>query len=152
MKNILVVMILAFTCHISVSAQKLSADKVPAAVKAAFKTKFPTATSASWELESKDVYEVNFTNNKVKQSAQFDAAGKWEKTEVQIASSELPKAVADAFAKAFPGYKITEAERAETPSSKLFYELEAAKGADKVEVQLLPNGEILKREKISAKD
>lgn len=129
---------------LTVPAQKLSEDKVPAAPKTAFKAKFPTATNAKWELEKKDVYEVNFVDNKQKQSAQFDNLGKWKKTEVEIEASELPIVVADAFAKAYPGYKITEAERTTTPNYKELYELEIAKGTQKAEIQILPNGSLVK--------
>ena len=146
MKNIMIVMVMAFICHTSAIAQKISADKVPAAATAAFKTKFPQAPGASWEIEKKDVYEVNFQNGKFKQAAQFDKAGKWEVTEVEIENSQLPKAVTESFAKSYPGYKIKEAERLETPTHKELYELEITKGAEKTEIQLLPNGEIFKRE------
>jgi len=152
MKNIMIAMVMVLLCHTNINAQKIGADKVPASVRDAFKTKFPTASSATWEIEKKDVYEVNFAIGKQKQAAQFDKAGKWEKTEVEIETSQLPKAVAESFAKAYPGYKIKESEKVETATNKELYELEAAKGNDKIEVQLLPTGEIMKRETISSKD
>ena len=148
----MIIMVMAIICQTSLIAQKVSADKVPAAVMNAFKAKFPKAVSASWEIEKKDVYEVNFTDGKQKESAQFEKSGTWQKTEIGITTAELPTAVAAAFSKAFPGYKITEAERAETPANKLIYELEAVKGTINAEVQLLPNGEIIARENISGKD
>jgi hypothetical protein len=136
---------MAFTCQ-ATFAQKISADKVPAAAKDAFKAKFPQATDASWEIEMKDVYEVNFHNGKLKQAAQFAKDGKWQVTEVEVETTQVPKAVMDAFTKAYPGYKVKEVERLETPTQKEVYELEIIKGADKAEVQILPNGEIIKRE------
>ena len=148
----MIIMVMAIICQTSLIAQKVSADKVPVAVKNSFKAKFPNAVSASWEIEKKDVYEVNFADGKQKESAQFDKSGTWQKTEIGITTAQLPSAVAAAFAKAFPGYKITEAERAETPANKLIYELEAAKGTSKAEVQMLPNGDIIARENIAGKD
>ena len=142
----MIVMIMAIICHTGAIAQKISLDKVPAPVKEAFKSKFPAATGASWEIEKKDVYEVNFVNGKQKQAAQFDKAGKWEKTEIEIETAQLPKAVSESFAKSYAGYKITEAEKVETPTHKELYELEIALGAKKSEVQIMPNGEIIKHD------
>jgi len=145
MKNIMIVMVVAIMCHTNIKAQTISADKVPAAVKEAFKAKFPAAQNTSWEIERKDVYEVNFTNGKNKQAAQFDKVGKWEKTELAIEISQLPKPVSESLNKTYPGYKITECERIETAEYKEGYELDIAKGASKAEVQILPNGEIIKK-------
>lgn len=142
----MIIMVMALICHTRAVAQKISVDRVPAAAIAAFKAKFPQAKGAKWEIEKKDVYEVNFQNGKLKQAAQFDKAGKWAVTEVEIENSQLPKAVTESFAKAYPGYKIKEAEKLETPSQKELYELEIIKGTEKAEIQLLPGGEIIKRE------
>lgn len=147
MKNIMIIMVMAFICRTSTVAQKISVDKVPAAAVAAFKAKFPQATGAGWEIEKKDVYEVNFQNGKLKQAAQFDKNGKWEVTEVEIETSALPKAVTVSFSKTYPGYKITEAAKLETPTQKELYELDIAKGTEKSEVQILPDGQIIKRSK-----
>ena len=145
MKNIMIVMVIALLCYANVKAQSISADKVPSVVKEAFKSKFPNAQNTAWELERKDVYEVNFINGKNKQAAQFDKAGKWEKTELEIETSQLPKPVSESLNKSYPGYKITECEKIETTKYKEAYELDIVKGATKTEVQLLPNGEIIKK-------
>ena len=63
-----------------------------------------------------------------------------------IENSQLPKAVIESFAKAYPGFKIKEAEKLETPAQKELYELEIMKGAEKAEIRLLPDGEIISRE------
>ena len=138
-------MAIAVLCYANVNAQTINADKVPSAVKDAFKAKFPNAQNASWEIERKDVYEVNFINGKDKQAAQFDKAGKWEKTELEIEISRLPKQVSDSLTKAYPWYKITECEKIETTKYKEAYELDIVKGASKLEVQLLPSGEFIKK-------
>ena len=138
-------MVIAILCYANVNAQSISADKVPSAVKDAFKSKFPNAQNTAWELERKDVYEVNFINGKNKQAAQFDKAGKWEKTELEIEVSQLPKPVSESLSKAYPGYKITECEKIETTKYKEAYELDIVKGASKLEVQLLPSGEFIKK-------
>jgi Putative beta-lactamase-inhibitor-like, PepSY-like len=143
MKNTMIVMVMAIMC-LTVKAQKISADKVPAAAKEAFARKFPQATGATWELEKTDLYEVNFHHGKLKQSAQFDTKGNWQATETDIEQAAVPKAVMDAFAKSYPGYKIKEAEKVETPAYKESYELEIIKGTEKLEVVFLPDGKVIK--------
>ena len=41
----MIVMVMAFICQTCAVAQKIAADKVPAAAVAAFKAKFPQATA-----------------------------------------------------------------------------------------------------------
>jgi hypothetical protein len=152
MKNIMFIMVMALISHTDAIAQKIGAYKVPAPASDAFKTKFPAATNVSWEIEKKGVYEANFTNGKYKQAAQFDKDGKWQVTEINMKTSQLPKTVSDACAKAYPGYKMTEVVKMETLAFKECYELDISKGTEKLEVQILPNGEIIKRQKNSEKD
>lgn len=139
----MIAMVMTLICH-TATAQKISADKVPTAAVNAFKTKFPGASNPSWEIEKKDVYEVNFVIDKQKRSAQFDKAGEWVRTETEIEVSQLPKAVTESFNKTYPGYKIKEAEKVSTPSYNEAYELEIVKGTEKTEVLLLPDGKIIK--------
>ena len=139
----MIIMVMALICH-ATTAQKISADKVPAAAVNAFKAKFPDASNVKWEIEKKDVYEVNFTAGKVKKAAQFDKSGVWQKTETEIEVSQLPKTVSEAFAKSYPGYKIKEVEQVSSSTYTEAYELEIVKGAEKKEVLLSPDGKLIK--------
>ncbi len=67
-------------CYSSINAQKISSENVPAAVVAAFKTKFSIAEKATWEIDY-DNYEADFTVGKSYFSATFDKDGKWLGTE-----------------------------------------------------------------------
>ena len=145
MKNTIIAMIIALLCHSQAIAQKLSEDKVPSAVKSAMKAKFPTATNVKWEQEGKD-YEAGFKNDKLKQSALFDKAGKWLVTETEIEATKLPKAVSEAFTKEYPGYSLKEAEILDTANSGTLYELEVSKGKEKLELQYTPDGKMVKKE------
>ena len=56
MKKILIALLTVAIVSNSASAQKITAEKVPVAVTAAFKTKFPSVLKTSWEIENKTCY------------------------------------------------------------------------------------------------
>lgn len=146
MKTLSIILLLATQLSLSVSAQKITEDKVPAAVKTTFKSKFPKATETKWEMESKTEYEVDFLIEKMKYSAKFDQNGKWLETENEISVASLPKVVSDAIAKEIPAGKIEEAEKAETSDKGTIYEVEVKNGKKEYEVVVNSNGKILKKE------
>ena len=60
MKNTFMVLVIALLCNANLFAQKITEDKVPAAVLSAFKARFTTAAKTSWEMENKNEYEAGF--------------------------------------------------------------------------------------------
>lgn len=151
MKRLLMT-VFAITMFISLQAQKITDNKVPAVVTKAFKAKFPTATKAKWELEDSKDYEVNFKINKAEHSAVFDASGIWMETETEIDVSQLPSAVSQAISKQFSGYKIKEPEMVEKKDKGKYYEVELTKGKETIEVVLSPKGEVISKKIESKKD
>ncbi len=127
-------------------AQKLKDSEVPAAVKSAFTKLFPAAKEVKWSKESTNEFEAEFKMNKTEKSSNFDQTGKWLGSETEIKQTELPKAVQEAIAKEFAGYKIEETEKAETPDQGTFYEMELEKGKSTIEVQIAADGKVLKKE------
>ena len=119
--------------------------QAPDAVKQAFAIKFPFATDVKYEMEKED-FEVTFKDKGVGMSANFDPAGKWLETETEIKASDLPKEVSASAAKNFAGYRISEADRVETPGAGIIYEMDLVKEKDGYEVQFSPKGDILKKE------
>lgn len=126
-------------------SQKIEESKVPTAVKAAFKNKFPQAVKASWEMEKKD-YEVNFSLDNRQLSANFSPVGKWLETETAVELSKLPKAVSGALAEQFAGYTVKEADLVEAPGKAAVYEVDVVKGKESLELQFSEKGELLKKE------
>lgn len=114
------------TTTLFATAQKLSEDKVPAPVKAKFKTLYPAMKEVKWEMEKAD-YEAGFEVNKTETSVVIDAQGNLKETETEIAVSALPKAAADYIAKNHPGAKIAEAAKIVDASGKVTYEAEVNK-------------------------
>ncbi len=145
---ILAIILIAFTSTI---AQKITADKVPAAVKQAFLKKYPKAADAKWEMEKKE-YEVNFKLNGAVMSANFNTKGTWKETETEIKFDALPQSVKDAINKAFADYKTGEVNKIENPGSETLYEVELSKAKEKIELLFTKDGVIKKRKIESEKE
>jgi len=134
--------------------QKLRPESVPTPVKQAFAKKFPAAKDVTYERE-KSNFEVNFKENGVETSANFNVHGGWLETETEIKVSDLPGEVTTSVAKSFKGYSVSEASKTVYPDKELIYELELKKDNQTYEVQFSPTGDILKTEvikKSSAKE
>jgi len=144
MKKIIVLLALVLIAGTSAFAQKIPSEKVPAAVKQAFKKQFAKATSPKWEMENKD-YEVHFKLDDTESSANFDATGKWLETETEIKYETLPVAVKAKITKTFAGYKAGETNKVETPDKGILYEVELSKATEKIEVQFTKDGEVKNR-------
>ena len=150
-KMIFVLLIAALMSNIGY-AQKISVDKVPAAVTSAFKTKFPTVTKATWEMEGKTEYEVNFLLGGVKASANFDNTGKWLETETELNISALPAAIQSTLKKDFAGFKINEATKIESVKHGNCYEAEIEKGEETFDILFTVDGKILSKTKLEEEE
>jgi len=121
-------------------------EETPAAAKAAFAAKYPTAQKTKWSVEKPGEFEVEFTLNKVESSALYDAAGKLLETEVEVKEADLPEAAKATIAKDFAGYKFDEIEKATDSNGLTTYVIEAAKGKAKFEISFDMNGKFLSKE------
>lgn len=119
--------------------------KVPAAVEAALKQKFPTVEKPLWDKENAHEYEAEFMLKGVKISANFSDAGKWLETETEITVTALPKKVADAFQAKYAGAEITGAAKIETADNKIKYEAEFKTNGKKQEVLFDADGNLVKQ-------
>jgi hypothetical protein len=68
----------------------------------------------------------------------------WTETGYELESKDIPAVVITAITKEFSGYKIEESELSESKDGKV-YEFELEKGKDKLEVDVAPDGKILKK-------
>jgi len=134
------------------NAQQIKEAEVPDAVKKSFAQKFKNAKEVKWSKENSTEFEAEFKVGKQEQSSNFDNSGKWLVTETEIKTSELPEAVQTAISKEFAGYKIEEAENAETSDRGNFYEVELKNGKVKYEVQISGDGKVLKKEEMKANE
>jgi len=73
--------------------------------------------------------------------------------EKEIAAKDLPKVVADALAKKYPGARIKLVEEIRKPDKIEYYEaLIVTAGKDTLEVSFDPSGKFLKEEKKNTKE
>ena len=121
-------------------------EETPAAAKAAFAAKYPTAEKVKWGVEKPGEFEVEFTLNKIATSALYDATGKLLETEGGMKESQLPQAVKATIAKDFAGYKLDEIEISTDAKGAVTYEMEAVKGKSKFEISFDANGKLLSKE------
>ncbi|MDD3044111.1 MAG: PepSY-like domain-containing protein [Candidatus Delongbacteria bacterium] len=149
MKHLLVLTtVLALLCF---SAYGETKKEVPAVVKEAFAKKFPTAKDVKWDKENDKEWGVEFELAGKELSANFDNAGLWTETGYELESKEVPAVVNAAITKDFAGYKIEDVAMSESKDSKV-YEFVLEKGKDKLEVDVSPDGRILKKGKKTDED
>ena len=121
-----------------------SADQVPVAVRQALQVKFPAAKAPEWKIKSQTIYEAEFTLKGIETTVMFDSTGKWLETETAIDPAQVPKAVSDAAAKQFKGYKVIETQSLERwDAQQLIYELHFENAKQIVKAQLSSEGAIL---------
>lgn len=140
------IVLLCVTVLFSMTAFSLSPQKgkTPKAVEEAFTKKFPHAQKVTWEKE-KTEYEASFVLNGVQTSANFTVSGEWKETESNISVSDLPKNVLDGILSAYPGAKIINAAKIETPEKGMQYEADIKNGKKKMEVLFDAEGKEVKK-------
>jgi hypothetical protein len=114
---------------------------VPSIVRESFEKQFSNAANVEWSKESEDEFEAEYVLNGAEQSSNYNAAGEWLITEVEIAQSDLPEAVQETIVKDFYGYTIEEVEKAETGDG-VFFELQLQKDKTRIEIQISSDGKL----------
>ncbi len=142
----LLVLIICLTFVLGVSAMNQKDEKIPAATKTGFAAKFPTAQKVKWSIEKPGEFEAEFILNSVETSALVDAKGTLLETETEINAKELPQVIKAILAKDFTQYKFDEIEKVTDAKGIISFEMEAAKGKDKLEISFDASGKLLKKE------
>ena len=141
MKKIFSWILLCIGITAPVYAQK---HTVPASVTQAFNTRFPLAKEVKWEKENSKEFEANFKLNSTNVSANFGLDGQWKETETTINANELPTPVANTVNTRYPGAVIIVAEKIEKPEGTLMYEVNIKVKGKKKELELMPDGNLVK--------
>jgi|GEM_PF-368684 len=117
-----------------------SAQQVPDKVTKAFTKKFPNAQKVNWGMEGSDVYEAEFMLDGKEMSANFEASGKWEETELSISNDELPNAVKETLKRDFKEKDVEHAYKVTTPT-KTVYEVVVANEGNEEEPERMEQKE-----------
>jgi hypothetical protein len=143
--NKLILVLVGIASLIStVSAQVVTADKVPASVKQALQSRFPDIRQVEWKISRDKDFEAEFTFKSVEITVKFDSAGKWLETETQIPLIEIPKAAIDVLADKFKGYKIVETQSLLLAGdSKMIYEIHLDNNKEILKALLYADGTVL---------
>jgi predicted oxidoreductase len=113
----------------------------PAAVGKAFAEKFQHVEKVKWSVENANEWEAEFVMNGKETSASFDLTGKWLETEIGMNKADLPQEVRASLDKQFPGAKIIECVKLESPDFK-GYEMDLKHGSQSLEVKASPEGKL----------
>jgi len=134
--------------------EKIPLEKVPAAVTAAVKAKYPKAELVSAELgdqDGKKVYEIALKSGVKKWEASFTPEGKFVSSEESVAAADLPTKVKEAFDAKYPKAKVVSMEKETTgegDGAKVVYEIVIETDKGKIEVQFSPDGKLIAEEKV----
>lgn len=124
MKKLMMLHVFLAAIGFSACGQKITADKVPTAVKVSFAKKYPGAV-AKWEKEG-GKYEAGFKENGNKMSALFEAGGAMTESEMDIKVNTLPAAVLAYVKKNYPGKTIKEGAKITKADGTINYEAEVS--------------------------
>lgn len=127
------------------ASASLPAAKVPAGVVQAYQSEFPGDRQVEWKLKSDGNYEAEFVLKGVDIAAKFSPAGRWLETETTIPATELPKAVASAIARDFPGYRVIETQRLDDANHRLLLEVHLENSTEVLKTQFEPGGKLVSR-------
>jgi hypothetical protein len=155
MATIVGLAVLGLGASLRADEEKVALKDVPKAVLDAVKAKFKNAElkEATKEKEDKEtIYEISIVDEGKKIDVSVVEKGEIEKTETEIAISDLPKAVADALKAKYPTGTIQKVELIvefeDGKEDEKNYEAAILTDAKKtIEVVLTPQGKIVEEEK-----
>ncbi len=99
------------------------------------------ATIRETDYSDNGLFEVEIRHDSKIKDVYFDYNDNWVYTTWDVKLISLPSAVKKAVEKAYPGYRIDDADFIEQPSGE-FYKLEIEKGGIEKTVYAMPNGNI----------
>ncbi len=97
-----------------------------------FKTDYPLAIEAEWEMEGNE-YEVEFTDGDVQRSVIYTSQGVIVATEHTITTEDLPEVAASFIQGKYGDVVISEVEFVQRGESR-YFEVEFLQGEEKVEL------------------
>lgn len=147
MCKVLLVFVFVCSATLAVAQEKKAKGKVvlPESVLSAFHTAYPHAVIKGTSKETEKgvtYYEVESVDGKMKRDLLYTADGKAVEVEEAMVPGALPPAVLQALAKAYPGYKILNAEDIAKGGQK-FFELQIQVKHKKIGVTIDPSGKII---------
>ncbi len=148
MKNVVVNAVLFFAMGFLLAScsddDDFSLDN--SAVKSAFSSMYPEATTAEWEMKF-TYYVAEFKLNNFETEAWFDTDASWVLTETDLNYAALPDSVVASFeASEYASWKRDDIDLLERPETEDVYILEVESGNTELNLYYAENGELMKTE------
>jgi uncharacterized membrane protein YkoI len=127
--------------------KKITAKQVPAAVIAAFKSSYPSATIRGYAQEKEDgktFYEVESLEGTMHRDVLYNPDGTVAEVEESIAASDLPADAQQAIKQKYPRAVITLAERT-TVGDTVGYEVSLRNGRKRIAMEFDSSGKVKTR-------
>ena len=148
--RIALVVIAISVTGLSAAAQesKIAEKDVPAAVIAAFKSAYPTATIKGYAREKengKTFYEIESKDGDTGRDVLYHADGSVAEIEETVAASDLPAGAQEVIRSKYPGAVVTKAEKTTEKTAqgdKVGYEVIAKQGKKRISLEFDGDGKL----------
>jgi uncharacterized membrane protein YkoI len=124
--------------------KKITAQQVPAAVIAAFKSSYPNATIRGYAQEKENgkvFYEIESREGTIKRDVLYNADGTVAEVEESISASDLPADAQRAIKQKYPRAVITLAEKT-TAGDTVGYEVSLRNGKKRIGMEFDSSGKV----------
>ncbi|MEP7263280.1 MAG: PepSY-like domain-containing protein [Bacteroidota bacterium] len=145
MKKYILILLCIVLPVISLNAQKIADNKVPAPVMKSFKDKYPKMAHADWNMESNGDYAVQFTAAGIQTKMTFEKNGTWIETEKSIPVASIPASPKATLDKEYAEYTIESADKINSAKNGESYSAKVKKGDTSYLVKLDAKGTILSK-------
>lgn len=132
------------TLSATAQEKKITAKQVPAAVIAAFKSSYPSATIRGYAQEKEDgktFYEVESLEGTMHRDVLYNPDGTVAEVEESIAASDLPADAQQAIKQKYPRAVITLAEKT-TVGDTIGYEVSLRNGRKRIAMEFDSSGKV----------
>lgn len=140
MKKAIAVLALALFVSANSIAGNIKEDKVPLAVKEYVSKNYPRIYPVEWNYDQKTgYYNALFKIETLDYSLDLSPDGKLVASDIQVASTQLPRPVQVHIAKLYPGFKIKDATKM-TRQGEVTYRVIVSMNNDDQTLLLTPDG------------
>lgn len=119
--------------------------KVPASVLDAFKKKFTTAQSVTWE-EGKGNFTAYFIEGTVFKYCKFSSSGEWTEVGISLEEVKVPVPVKSAFTKLLPKVEIIDFFNVTNAKNQSAFMIAGEDNIKRYEVFIAPDGKVLAKQ------